>query len=851
MLNNHCFPQQKRELELNLFNQVRSDPQKLFRFRLACTSFVYLLYWVKKYMGMGATWVRISLYKRAYEVWLLLYLAEPATRLDYKKFWRTGNVVEKGLRIWQLSKSLIPAQRKRARSKLNRFFSSAKLLPQRMYYVRVATNNPIVFYRARRFLLDWFYSIQRSSSFLLRVYLSDHIKLVRSRVQRLSDVFADHIPIANHLDAEHVQKMQEQSPLDREYFNARRDVVWRPECWDIALEEPPENVLETVVQQIRAISSNMCIDDVHTTQLVQKNTARCVYENDVRASISKIPLSVHLHDFVHAERQEHEHKAYVPLDRDLKRRAVMAPEGYIHRLFSTFFDDHAFYRPHFDLQPHHVALRRMHNSFALLPKKWWPREPIADEVLPRGYHIYKAKCLRSAPPWGLVCQKSHAHEREIISNVCEPFRLQLRAVARSMRLVKRLSKEPSWNLWNQSKLATAVHDRVNALRVDPEHSMQCPCGAKKSSVVEMAKVDAAQFFKSASMERGCKRTHGLLVRVHKRTNCNAVAVFKGTKAKGALVRSTIRNTRKKHIILFDDIIRTLRFEKRNKYFLVGNLVVQRLRGWPMGAAVSEPGTMVDLGHDVYRLYKHKKLAAAVGWSHKDFSTAELIQGICHVDDCVLFSAVFCFCCLYHGLRRLWPKDVGVTLEEHGPRLKFLQAELISNAHEKNVEVRPYSPNNDFALGISIFPKFARLAHYIKDPGIHNDVQTCKLLRTFMWGRIITFDRLAEGNPERGQNAFIDLVAETLWLQWPYGFICSSLRSIPRRHRSRFMYVVRKFGKQLRLFCQQCIPADDISIESRRTMHAQMASIFSNLYDCIQHRWVWEQSPPLHPSPMRS
>ena len=130
-----------------------------------------------------------------------------------------------------------------------------------------------------------------------------------------------------------------------------------------------------------------------------------------------------------------------------------------------------------------------------------------------------------------------------------------------------------------------------------------------------------------------------------RVDTNNPSVFKGTEAKDALVRFKIKNTRKKYVFLFDDIIWTLRFEKRSKYFLVGNLAVQRLRGWPMGAAVSEPDTMVDLGYDVYRLYKHKKLAAAVGWSHKDFSTTELIQDICHVDDCVLFSAGLRFCCL--------------------------------------------------------------------------------------------------------------------------------------------------------------------------------------------------------------
>ena len=50
----------------------------------------------------------------------------------------------------------------------------------------------------------------------------------------------------------------------------------------------------------------------------------------------------------------------------------------------------------------------------------------------------------------------------------------------------------------------------------------------------------------------------------------------------------------------------------------------------------------------------------------------LIQGLQHVDDAMLMSGVFCDRCLSAGTKKLWPKDVGTTMEESSMEQGFVR-----------------------------------------------------------------------------------------------------------------------------------------------------------------------------------
>eukprot|EP00974_Lingulodinium_polyedra_P029359 2827347-Lingulodinium_polyedra.AAC.1 len=79
--------------------------------------------------------------------------------------------------------------------------------------------------------------------------------------------------------------------------------------------------------------------------------------------------------------------------------------------------------------------------------------------------------------------------------------------------------------------ATAkIRRREHELRVAPGSKGRCQCGQQLPGGITMLKVDAAQFYKSASTERGLRRAEQLLKRVAKRTRMHYVAVRKGQKA---------------------------------------------------------------------------------------------------------------------------------------------------------------------------------------------------------------------------------------------------------------------------------------------------------------------------------
>ena len=85
----------------------------------------------------------------------------------------------------------------------------------------------------------------------------------------------------------------------------------------------------------------------------------------------------------------------------------------------------------------------------------------------------------------------------------------------------------------------------------------------------------------------------------------------------------------------------------------------------MGGSFSQPAILVNLGHDIRTYCKPTSKQQQVGWVLDCFSPTQLIAGILHVDDALVASGVLCYKCLVKGMKRLWPSDVGTSLEEHG------------------------------------------------------------------------------------------------------------------------------------------------------------------------------------------
>eukprot|EP00974_Lingulodinium_polyedra_P009409 900560-Lingulodinium_polyedra.AAC.1 len=150
----------------------------------------------------------------------------------------------------------------------------------------------------------------------------------------------------------------------------------------------------------------------------------------------------------------------------------------------------------------------------------------------------------------------------------------------------------------------------------------------------------------------------------------------------------------------------MQFAISDKAFLVGNEVVQRRDGWPMGGCVSAAATSITIEHDVARLYSNNNVAHEIGWHCKKMPTCSVVQGIVHVDDSMIMSKTLCSRCIESGALKCWPRDIGMEVEQRAPDLTFLHLTL----HVRDeitacpIDFYPSMPNAPFARGEVDFPK---------------------------------------------------------------------------------------------------------------------------------------------------
>ena len=128
----------------------------------------------------------------------------------------------------------------------------------------------------------------------------------------------------------------------------------------------------------------------------------------------------------------------IPLDRDVHRRALMDPDGYMHRLELGFLKGEGYYKVT-TLTPDEAAHLKLMRARACYPQRLINSSLFSADRLPVGSHLYKGKCVSKLPvsaarESGLVCGKTHAHERELISFHLDPMRDTLRLHANALRV---------------------------------------------------------------------------------------------------------------------------------------------------------------------------------------------------------------------------------------------------------------------------------------------------------------------------------------------------------------------------------------------------------------------------------
>lgn len=72
-----------------------------------------------------------------------------------------------------------------------------------------------------------------------------------------------------------------------------------------------------------------------------------------------------------------------------------------------------------------------------------------------------------------------------------------------------------------------------------------------------------------------------------------------------------------------------------------------------------------------------------------------------------------------------------------------------------------------------------------------------MVRSFMTGRLVAFDRIASGLVPIARSACVDLVLELRILGWPQIWISNAMITSPRHHTIALANAIHSVGKRLK------------------------------------------------------
>ncbi len=90
----------------------------------------------------------------------------------------------------------------------------------------------------------------------------------------------------------------------------------------------------------------------------------------------------------------------------------------------------------------------------------------------------------------------------------------------------------------------------------------------------------------------------MMNRVKQKKKLSAVAVVRSNRMQGHLCYGKRKDDPIHKIIRFHEIQKVLEFARHDVCFCVGDRVIRRKGGWPMGSALSEPSTLIELQEDI-------------------------------------------------------------------------------------------------------------------------------------------------------------------------------------------------------------------------------------------------------------
>ncbi len=177
----------------------------------------------------------------------------------------------------------------------------------------------------------------------------------------------------------------------------------------------------------------------------------------------------------------------------------------------------------------------------------------------------------------------------------------------------------------------------------------------------MARFDAASYFKNCDVTRVSNSAFTLLANENQRTGLDAVSF--NADAKSVKWVLDPGNSKSQKLLRLDEIRDAVTYGVADKFFVLGDTVLERNRGLPMGGSLSEPLLLIDAGWHVNTFLSNPVPCDFMPGFPGHLDPCRIVAGFMHVDDLLLHSGTLCATCLQTLVRRIFPAYFGFCLEE--------------------------------------------------------------------------------------------------------------------------------------------------------------------------------------------
>eukprot|EP00974_Lingulodinium_polyedra_P104139 10079379-Lingulodinium_polyedra.AAC.1 len=75
----------------------------------------------------------------------------------------------------------------------------------------------------------------------------------------------------------------------------------------------------------------------------------------------------------------------------------------------------------------------------------------------------------------------------------------------------------------------------------------------------------------------------------------------------------------------NEILAAISFARRDRRFALGQYIMKRKDGWPMGGHMSASATTVTLEYDIARMYKYRDRLERMEWDCPSLPTEAIVQ----------------------------------------------------------------------------------------------------------------------------------------------------------------------------------------------------------------------------------